>query len=87
MLIRSLKIVSGTFLVIGGIIVTPMPIPLGILMIVVGLSLLASSSRRVREWIKSQRRRYQELSAKLNAVKHRVPPFARRLIEETDPGH
>lgn len=86
MLKKSLKITTGTILVIGGIILTPMPIPLGIISIVIGLSLLVGSVPEIRVWLTQARRRYQEFSNKLNSIKHRLPAIARRLIEDTDPG-
>lgn len=85
MIKRSAKAIAGTLLVIGGIIVTPLPIPFGIIMIIIGLSLLASSVPRVRGYLISIRRRYSEFSGKLNRIKNKLPGFARQLIEDTDP--
>lgn len=85
MIVRSAKAIAGTLLVIGGIIVTPLPIPFGVLMIVIGLSLLASSVPRIRDYLIALRRRYRDVSAKLNRIKNRLPAFARQLIEDTDP--
>lgn len=85
MLKRSAKAVSGMLLVIVGIIVTPLPIPFGVLMILVGLSLLASSVPWVREYLTSLRTRYREFSGTLNKMKNKLPGFARQLIEDTDP--
>ncbi len=85
MIKRSAKAVSGAILVVGGIIVTPLPIPFGIIMISIGLSLLASSVPRVRDYLTSVRRRYREFSGKLNRIKTKLPAFARQLIEDTDP--
>jgi len=85
MIKRSAKAVAGTFLVVIGIIVTPLPIPFGVIMIIIGLSLLASSVPWVREYLITLRRRYRDASGRLNQVKNRLPTFARQLIEETDP--
>jgi hypothetical protein len=83
---RSARIVLGMFLVVTGIIVTPLPIPFGLLMIVIGLSLLASDIPVVHRALVNLRHRYQAFSARLNDIKHHLPGFARKLIEDTDPG-
>ena len=85
MIKRSAKAASGAILVIGGIIVTPLPIPFGIIMIIIGLSLLASPVPKVRDYLTSVRRRYREFSDKLNRIKSKLPSLARQLIEDTDP--
>ena len=82
---RSAKIMLGILLVIAGVIVTPLPIPFGLIMIFIGLSLLVTTVPRVREWLRRQRHRYQEFSGQLNAIKGKLPRFARKLIEDTDP--
>jgi len=82
---RSFKVFLGVILVIVGIIVTPLPIPTGLLMIILGLSLLVTTVPQIRQWLKRQRKHYRETSGKLNAVKDKLPAFARKLIEDTDP--
>lgn len=85
MIKRSAQAVAGVLLVMFGIIVTPLPIPFGLLMILVGLSLLASSVPWVRQYLKALRQRYREFSGKLNRIKSKLPRFVRQLIEDTDP--
>ncbi|WP_430462117.1 PGPGW domain-containing protein [Thalassolituus sp. LLYu03] len=85
MIRRSIHSIAGFLLVIAGIIITPMPIPLGIILIILGLSMLASSVPAVRHFLRDTRGRYRVFSARLNHMKPRLPAFARRLIEDTDP--
>ncbi|UXD87746.1 PGPGW domain-containing protein [Thalassolituus hydrocarboniclasticus] len=85
MIRRSVKMVTGVLLLLLGIIITPMPIPLGIILIILGLSMLVSTIPRVRTFLQFLRRRYRVFSHKLNSIKHRLPAFARQLIEDTDP--
>ncbi|WP_221798256.1 PGPGW domain-containing protein [Oceanobacter mangrovi] len=85
MMKRSAKTLLGILLVLGGIVVTPLPIPFGILMIVIGLSLLVTTVPKIRHWLKQLRHKYQQTSAGLNRLKPRLPAFARKLIEDTDP--
>ncbi len=85
MIKRSFKMVTGILLLLLGVIITPMPIPLGIILIILGLSMLVSTIPRVRTFLQFLRRRYHVFSHKLNSIKHRLPAFARQLIEDTDP--
>lgn len=82
---RWSAIILGGFLVISGIIITPLPIPTGIIMIAVGLSILITHSQWVRAKIRDIRAKYQEFSQKLNSIKHKLPKFAKKMIEDTDP--
>ena len=75
----------GGFLVISGIIITPLPIPTGIIMIAIGLSILITYSQWVRAKIRDLRAKYKELSHKLNSIKDKLPKFAKKMIEDTDP--
>lgn len=85
MLLKPLRILAGSLLVIGGIIVTPMPLPLGIIMIIFGTSILVTELPLVRLYVRQLRKRFASLSARLNRLKPHLPSFARRLIEDTDP--
>ncbi|MCA6062840.1 PGPGW domain-containing protein [Thalassolituus marinus] len=85
MLLKPLRILAGSLLVIGGIIVTPMPLPLGIIMIIFGTSILVTELPLVRLYVRQLRKRFTSLSARLNRLKPHLPSFARRLIEDTDP--
>lgn len=82
---RVAKIILGVVIVIAGIILTPLPIPFGILLILVGLSILVSAIPAMRSWLVAMRKRYSETSHKLNNIKPHMPRFLRRLIEDTDP--
>jgi len=82
---RWSAIVLGGFLVISGIIITPLPIPTGIIMIAIGLSILITHSQWVRAKIRDLRAKYKEFSQKLNNIKDKLPKFAKKMIEDTDP--
>jgi len=82
---KPLKIAVGLILVIAGLIALPLPIPAGLLMLIVGLSLLVSAIPEVRHYLRRMRKRFRQTSGFLNRIKHRMPGFARQLIEETDP--
>lgn len=82
---RYFLITCGSLLVLAGIIITPLPIPTGILMIALGLSLLIGQSLWLRNNITKARSRYRHFSDRLNSIKTKLPSFARVMIERTDP--
>lgn len=77
--------ILGVILIISGIIILPLPIPFGLAMIIIGLSLLVSHSNFFRTRFKMLRRRFARFSERLNNLKPHLPSFARRMIEDTDP--
>jgi hypothetical protein len=85
MIKRSVNLVVGFFLVICGIIITPLPIPVGLILIVLGLSLLVPALPVLRRWLTLARARFPKLSNKLQSIRHRLPKFARNLIDHTEP--
>lgn len=85
MLTRVISIIIGIILVVSGLVILPLPIPFGLVMIIVGLSLLISHSHYFRILFKKLRRRFMGLSVRLNNLKPHVPEFARKMIEDTDP--
>ena len=85
MLYRTAKSTLALLLIIVGIILTPMPVPFGIIMIILGLAILASVNHRVRGWITDIRRRFPGFSNALHNVKHKLPSMMRQLIDDTEP--
>jgi hypothetical protein len=85
MIKRSVNLVIGFFLVICGIVITPLPIPVGLILIVLGLSLLVPALPVLRRWLIVTRARFPNFSSKLRSIRHRLPKFARNLIDHTEP--
>lgn len=79
------RLLLGWLLIVPGLIVTPMPIPLGLLMIGSGLVLLSRESRCVRRQLKKLRTRYPGLSARLEKAAQRMPVWLRETIRQTEP--
>lgn len=75
----------GWPILIVGALVTPLPFPIGIPMMIVGLFMLARGSHWVREKIIRTRRKWPQFSAKLNALKTAMPAPIRRFLLRTDP--
>ncbi len=72
-------------MVILGIIVTPLPIPLGLLMIAIGLALLAQDSIFISNKIRAIRKRFPKFSAGLKAAEPRLGGIFKQLLQRTDP--
>ncbi|APR66927.1 MAG: PGPGW domain-containing protein [Thalassolituus sp.] len=85
MMKRSVNLVFGILLVIAGLIVMPMPVPLGLIMIILGLSLMVSAWPALQRKLKALRSRFRKISDKLSRIRHRLPGFARRLLDDTEP--
>ncbi|MFC7048185.1 PGPGW domain-containing protein [Emcibacter nanhaiensis] len=84
---RPVKLIIGWILFIAGVIIAPMPIPIGQITALVGLSLLVSESEKVRVWVQKLRRRIPGLCRQLTKAKPHLPGFLKILIERTDPVH
>ena len=84
-LARWWRLVLGWVLVASGAVIAPTPIPVGLVLVAVGLGLLATESRWVRGRLQAMRQRFPGFCRRLNAVKPKVPGFVARVIEDTDP--
>lgn len=82
---RPARLIAGWLLVGTGTLLAPTPLPVGIVLLLVGLCLLARDSKAVRGLIRRLRRRCPAASARADAWKHRLPELVRRIIERTDP--
>jgi len=69
-----------------GIVITPLPIPLGLLLISFGLILLAYDNRRITRHIRIVRRRYPGFSEKLAPIEAKNIYFVSEVLRRTNPG-
>jgi len=85
MIRRLVTLICGFTLILLGVIITPLPIPIGLVLVIIGLALvipaLPGTTRKLRQW----RRRFPAVSARLNQVAAHLPEFVRRAIRITDP--
>lgn len=77
--------VTGTILVVVGAILTPTPIPFGLIMLTIGLALLAPYFRPVQGVVRGIRRRWPKIDDALRRNRDRFPPVIRATIDKTHP--
>lgn len=84
-LLTLLHKVTGGVLVIFGLVLFPMPIPVGLIMIAIGLLLLAPYFKPVQNVVRMLRRKSPTVDNALIKFKRRCPPVIRSAIEKTAP--
>lgn len=77
--------ITGTTLVIAGLIVLPLPIPFGLIMLTIGFALLAPYIPAVQRLIRHMRTRWPNLDQTLRRYHDRFPPVIRKTIDKTHP--
>ncbi|NRA29339.1 MAG: hypothetical protein HRU11_03680 [Parvularculaceae bacterium] len=77
--------ITGSVLVLFGLVLFPMPIPVGLVMIAVGLLLLAPYFKPVQIVVRSLRRRSDKVDSALLKIKPKCPRVIRKAIEKTAP--
>ncbi|MBI1393749.1 MAG: hypothetical protein GC152_13505 [Alphaproteobacteria bacterium] len=75
----------GAFLVLTGLVVLPLPIPFGLIMITIGLTLLAPYVPLFQRLVQRLRQKHPALNAKLLQYRDRCPPIVRKTIDKTHP--
>jgi hypothetical protein len=84
-MMKILTVIAALTLIVVGLIVLPMPIPLGALMIVSGLVLLISASAAVALRLKVFRRHHGSANKFIQAVADNLPKAWKRILRRTDP--
>ena len=84
-MIKVLATAAAIVWIILGLIVLPMPIPLGAIMIATGIILLVSVSAAAALRLKAIRRRFRHVDKIVRAAEDRLPGSWRRILERTDP--
>ncbi len=77
--------VLGGVLVVSGAILTPTPIPFGLIMLTIGLALLAPYMPPVQALIRAIRRKWPHIDKSLRRHHHRFPAVIRSTIDKTHP--
>lgn len=83
---HRLTLAAGWTLVVLGLLVFPLPIPLGLPMMALGLALLLPVSGAARRGLRALRRSMPGFSQRLTEAAKHLPAGLRRIIAITDPG-
>ena len=76
----------GAFgLILGGLILLPLPIPLGVPMILGGTGIAITTSPRIRRWVRDYRERSPRLEERISRLRPTLPPRLRRPLDVSDP--
>ena len=78
------QIMGGT-LVLAGLVVLPMPLPFGLIMLVIGLALLAPYILPIQHLVRSIRRKNDTINDQLVKWRERFPPVIQKTIDKTHP--
>ncbi len=84
---RPIKLAVGWLFFLIGLIMAPLPLPLGQLIALIGLSLLVSESYVICMFARKLRRNFPFASRMMDRVKPYMPGFLKSTIEDTDPKH
>ncbi|MDG1994996.1 MAG: PGPGW domain-containing protein [Emcibacteraceae bacterium] len=84
---RPLKLLIGWLMFIVGIITAPIPIPIGQIIALIGLSILVSESHWVKTKMQRLRRRLPIIGRQLARMHPYLPRFLKKVIDDTDPAH
>lgn len=84
---RLHRIVAGWAIFVPGLIILPTPVPIGLMMTLFGLSLLASESVWVQRLFQKVRLRFPKMNRHLDDIHPRSPKIIQNLLEHTHPRH
>lgn len=76
--------ILGVLLVLACLAVAWSPIPLGIVLIPIGLALLVATSQTVRDWLKRRREHHPGLDRWLRKMEGKVPERFSEPLRRTD---
>ena len=77
--------IAGAICMIAGLLTVWLPIPTGLILMVIGLTLLIASSPTIAAWARLVRRRNPGLDEKLNRAEPYLPAQMQRVLAKTKP--
>lgn len=78
------QLVGGTF-VAAGLVLFPLPIPVGWLFLLTGVALLVPYNPATQSMVRSLRRRWPAFDRGMLKFRQNAPRFIRRAIQKTNP--
>lgn len=76
--------VLGVLLVLAGLALSWSPIPLGILLIPMGLAMIVATSGTARKWLRRRRERHQGFDRWMRKMERKMPRRFSRPLRKTD---
>ncbi len=70
-----------------GTITAPIPLPIGQIVALIGLSILVSESQWIKTKMQRTRRRLPAVGRQLQRMHPYLPRFLKKVIDDTDPTH
>ncbi len=77
------QLIIGWVIFIVGAIFFPLPIPIGLPMMIIGLAIIAPQSRFLQRWMYKKRKRNEGLNKKIIFARRYVPTFVQKFIDIT----
>jgi len=84
-LIRWSKLILAVCCLLLGLAIFILPIPIGWLLILIGLALLVAESPLMQRWVKRRRLQNPKFDKAMRSSAPKLPKFLRHLIDLTDP--
>lgn len=82
-LLRWIALPIGFVIFLAGAITFPLPLPTGLVLMVIGIT-VAAVNPLVLRWVKRTRPRFPKTNAQLRRLTPHMPGFIRRFLKRTD---
>lgn len=86
-MLRLIYQILGWFFLGAGIVLFPLPIPLGIPFIAIGFSLLLANSTHFTAFLQGVRKKFPKFNASLTKMTSKMPGPIQKQLSKTDPNH
>ena len=77
-------LLGGSFIA-AGIVLLPLPIPLGLLFLLTGIALLAPYNAATQTVVRNMRTRFPRIDRTMRRWRDQAPGFIRKVIDKTKP--
>lgn len=84
---RGVKRLSAVALIILGVVTFPLPLPVGALLVAIGLALLISTNKTLARWVKVKRITIPSLNYRFAWMEKKLPRFFSKAIRKTAPDY
>lgn len=81
---RAFKVAVGLLLVVAGLLSVPTPLPIGFVLTLIGLAILAAETPLIGKLTRRTRSKVPMLDRSMTASKDHLPKGVKRFVEETE---